>query len=106
MENMLSIINAQIQANNLKTLHKVKIVVGSLTGIVPESLDFCWQICTENSNYAGAALEIEQRQAAALCSKCGREYPLKEDYSCPLCAGGIGQIIAGKELYIDYLEGD
>ena len=106
VDNLMQVINNQMTEHNIQQLNKVKIVVGELTGIVPETLEFCWQVYTEDSPYRGAQLEIEKLPAIAVCNKCANEYLINESPSCPKCGGGIKAIVSGKELFVDYIEGE
>jgi len=106
MQNILEIINTQIKEYNLKKISNVKIVAGELTGVVPEIMEFCWQVCTENTPCAGAKLEIEKLPARALCRECSHEYDFLEKLSCPRCGGGIKKVLSGKELYVNFIEGE
>lgn len=108
IDNLLAIINEQVELNNLTKVSKVQLVIGELTGVVPDVMCFCWEVCTENTLLQGAELSIDQQPAVALCSKCGKEYKLKKctDYSCPRCGGAIKEFVSGKELYVDFIEGE
>ncbi len=106
IENMLHVIDSQMKEHNIKHLNKVKIVVGELSGVVPDVLQFCWQVSTEGSDLELTVLELEQKPAIAICNCCNKEYSLKETPACPRCGGGVKEIISGKELYIDYIEGE
>lgn len=106
LDNMLDVINCQMKEHNIKALKKVKIIVGELTGVVPEVLEFCWQLSVENSPHEEAVLEIEKVKAAALCSKCANEYLISLGPACNNCGGGAREILSGRELYVDYIEGE
>ncbi|OGD74490.1 MAG: hypothetical protein A2Y64_01935, partial [Candidatus Coatesbacteria bacterium RBG_13_66_14] len=51
-------------------LLKVKLLLGRLTGFVPESLEFCYGALTEGSRLAGSELEIERRDGRVRCEGC------------------------------------
>ncbi len=106
VDNVLEIVTAQAQEHGLKEIKRIKIVIGDLAGIVPDVFSFCWEVSTESTRYAGAVLEIETKPALAVCNKCAKEYVISESLACPYCAGGIKEIISGKELYVDFIEGD
>lgn len=105
VSNMLAVIESNAVENKIQKVKRVKVVIGELSGVVVDSLEFCWQISTENTFMEGAEFEIEKKPALALCSKCGREYKFTEELSCPECGGAVQDIISGKELYVDYIEG-
>ncbi len=105
-DNMLNIVNIHKKKHELTRVSRVRVVVGELTGIVPESLEFCWQVCTEETPIEGAFLEIEKEPALALCNGCAEEYSFTTSLECPKCRGGIERVVSGKELYVDFIEGE
>ena len=106
LDNMLDVINFQMKEHNIKALKKVKIVVGELTGVAPDVLEFCWDLSIENSSYKEAILEVEKIKAVAICSKCTNRYLFSLGPVCNNCGGGVKEILSGRELYIDYIEGE
>ncbi len=108
IDNLLAIVNEQVKLNNLKKVNRVQLVVGELTGVVPDVMRFCWEVCTENTPLQGAELSIDWQPAVALCEKCDKEYEVKKqmDYSCPRCGGAIKDFVSGKELYVDFIDGE
>lgn len=107
VENLVSAVGEQVVQHKLKQVTKVKVVAGELTGVVPDVLRFCWQVYTENiPACSGAELDIEQKPAVARCRSCAAEFEMRHNFSCPRCGGGIERVVSGKELYIDYIEGE
>ncbi|HNU71400.1 MAG TPA: hydrogenase maturation nickel metallochaperone HypA [Thermodesulfobacteriota bacterium] len=105
MQNIVSTVQEYAQANGIDRVVKIIIEVGSLSGVVPESLEFCFELCIADSTLAGSKLEIQRREAVAHCRYCGEEFPLVEnDYCCPKCKEADWSIISGRELIIKGLE--
>ena len=42
------------------TISCVRLEVGELSGVVPDSLHFCFELATEGTSLQGASLEIKQ----------------------------------------------
>ena len=42
------------------TIRCVRLEVGALTGVVPDSLRFCFELATEGTSLQGASLEITE----------------------------------------------
>lgn len=80
----------------------VSIQVGTLTGIVPEALQFCWELATENGLLQGSQLDIQTVDATGYCGQCDTERPLTnlQSMRCPICQTPIGQISGGNDLEI------
>ncbi len=85
----------------------VTIEVGSLAGVVPEALEFCFEACSKGTLLEGAQLLIERVPARGRCLDCGREFPLEELLACcPDCNSAAGEILAGEELRVKEMEID
>ncbi len=106
-QQLLHIVEQTARANMLKKVAEIKIVVGEMMAVVPEALEFSFQVLSRDTLAAGAKLVIEEQQALSKCSHCQITYPwLEYGYRCPSCSSLGGTIIQGRDLYIDYLEGD
>lgn len=93
------------RAHNISRVARVKLVVGRLTAALPDALQFAFEALSPGTIFEGAELEIEEVDIRLRCPACGRETVVKEiTYWCPAC-GTRAEIVAGKELYIDYFEG-
>jgi hydrogenase nickel incorporation protein HypA/HybF len=81
---------------------KVSIQVGTLTGLVPEALEFAWGFAADNSILKDSRLDIQVVDAVGYCTQCGEEQPLTNLNSirCPVCRTPITQITGGNELEI------
>ena len=84
----------------------VTIQVGALTGLVPEALQFAWDMATENSRLQGSRLNIEWIDAAGYCSECKADRTITnlQSFRCPVCRTLIEQIVGGNEMEILTME--
>ena len=57
--NIVKIVLQQPQVSNLQTVKCVKLIVGDLTGIVSESLIFCFELASRGTAAQGSRLKIE-----------------------------------------------
>jgi hydrogenase nickel incorporation protein HypA/HybF len=82
------------------TVTGVRLEIGALSGVVPDSLRFCFDLATEGTALAGAQLDIAEPAARCHCRGCGRDF--SPDGPFPLCPCGSGDIavLAGEELRI------
>ncbi|GAA2745752.1 MULTISPECIES: hydrogenase maturation nickel metallochaperone HypA [Kitasatospora] len=81
---------------------RVRLQVGELAGVVPQALDFCFELACTGTLVEGAALETEQVAARARCTPCATEWAvgMPPDLGCPSCAGGDVELLSGRELQI------
>ena len=83
----------------------VTLEIGDLAGVVPESIEFCFDACIRGTLLEGAALTIEQVPARGRCHGCGAEFPLHALFDpCPDCGGFGVELLAGAELRVKELE--
>lgn len=86
-------------------VHSIRLKVGKLTAVVPESLRFCFEIASRESPLAGAALLIDEIPVRARCGDCGKEWTLDApSFSCRACHSGSLTLLSGRELDIDAIE--
>lgn len=83
----------------------VQLRIGQLRQIVPDSLEFCWSIVSEQRSLAGSTLDIEHVRAVIECSECGSRTELAAPVMvCPACSGGLVNVVAGQEFLITSIE--
>ncbi|MDI6870452.1 MAG: hydrogenase maturation nickel metallochaperone HypA [Bacillota bacterium] len=101
---IVDIVQAELAKRSLTRATEVKVVVGELSNVVPEALEFCWEVATQETPAAGSKLVIETRPVTAECRACGHRFAV-ENYSflCPACGSGDTQQTGGNELYIEHL---
>lgn len=74
--------------------------IGALSGVVADSLRFCFDLATDGTNLAGAHLEISEPAAQCRCGTCGREFePGGPFMICP-CGSTDVSVLSGEQLTI------
>jgi len=83
------------------TISCVRLEVGALSGVVPDSLRFCFDLATEGTSLQGASLEITETPGRCRCRSCGREFAPEHPpiLLCP-CGSADAEVLAGHELTI------
>lgn len=78
------------------------IVLGQLSSIVDDSVQFYWDMVSEGTLCAGARLHFERVPATLACLDCGTTYTLQGGLAaCPHCAGSRVRVTAGEEFRLD-----
>lgn len=88
-------------ATRITDLH---LVIGQLSSIVDDSVQFYWDIVSENTLAAGSRLHFRRVPAELTCLDCGARYAPGSADSCPACGSTRAQITAGEEFYLDSIE--
>ena len=79
---------------------QVHLDIGALSGVVADSIRFCFDLATEGTGLEGATLEITQPPAQCRCRACGTDF--LPDSPIVLCACGSADVavLGGEELRI------
>ena len=85
----------------------VRVRVGHLRQVVPDTLGFCFGVVARESVCAGARLELEAVPAVLRCAPCEHEWELAGPlFRCPGCAGCDVVVVRGEELEVESIEID
>lgn len=86
---------------------KVRLTLGAMAGVVPDSLEFCFGAITQGTQIEGAVLEIERMPLTARCGNCGREGEIEPTlFACPSCGSNRLTILTGREMQVRDIEVD
>jgi hydrogenase nickel incorporation protein HypA/HybF len=87
---------------------EVRLKVGALSAVVPDSLEFCWGIAVEGTRLEGARLAVDLLPVVVHCEPCGQDVQLDgvQSLRCPQCGEPSFDLRQGRELEIDSVEID
>ncbi len=102
-ESILEIVERHATAAGATRVTHIRLVVGDFTGFVPDSIQFYFDILSKDTLAEGARLEIRRQPGRIRCQGCGHVYEPADGqiWVCPECGGLGGDIVAGKEMYIE-----
>ena len=90
-----------------RRVRAVEVKVGHLRQVVPDSLEFSFELVVSGTPLEGAELRIEEVPAVGVCGRCGSRSRLD---SFPLACRGCGsldiELVEGEELLVEALELD
>ena len=105
MEAALETAAQKTRAAGATRIHRLKLRVGKLSGVVPEALRFAFDALKEKSPAARAELEIEEVPATCWCADCAAEFETADlTYECPRCHQPSGDLRRGREMELASLE--
>jgi hydrogenase nickel incorporation protein HypA/HybF len=82
---------------------RVRMEVGRLVAVLPDSLRFCFDACAEGTPVEGAVLEILETPGRAVCDDCLSIVDLTAPFGVCACGGSL-RIVAGQELCVKDME--
>jgi len=96
---------AENQQANVARVLRVRIVIGKLRQVVPDTMRLAFESLARGTVAENAQLEMDFRDISAECSDCGWAGVLSACvFLCPQCSGRNVQLTGGRELYLDQIE--
>lgn len=104
-EGILKIATEAAGGRPITTIH---LVVGELSSIVDDSVQFYFDMLSKGTLAEGAVLDFERRPAAMRCWDCGRSFEVRAPLpvACVYCAGVRLEVTGGRELRVESIEVD
>jgi hydrogenase nickel incorporation protein HypA/HybF len=85
---------------------EVRLRVGALASVVPESLEFCYGIASEGTPLEGSRLVVNVLPVVMHCAACSEDVELEgvQSFRCPKCGEPSSDMRQGRELEIESIE--
>jgi hydrogenase nickel incorporation protein HypA/HybF len=100
-----ALLELALQHAGTNRIAAVHVVVGQLSSVVDESVQFYWDLISAGTPAAGAQLHFRRVPAVFRCADCRHEYtPGAEVLACPACGSVCVSLIRGDELYLEALD--
>jgi hydrogenase nickel incorporation protein HypA/HybF len=104
-QNIVEIIQQHVPESEWERVAAVRLKIGAVAGIVPESLEFSFQAITTESLLSHARLEIEFVPFRIHCHACNTTLENEAGFMlCSTCGSTDTKILSGSELYITEIE--
>ncbi len=104
-ESILSIADQAAKDNHSSKVTDIYLLIGQLSSIVDDSVQFYWDHISQGTTCEGAILHFDRRPAVLECKTCGHQYPLGEILQpCPNCQSTDIFIESGEELLVDHID--
>lgn len=86
-------------------VRRIRLQIGRLQMVVPDSLEFSFQLVSDGTSAAEAVLEIEEVPAHFLCRQCGIESELNHPpFTCLRCGTSDVIVESGDQVLVDEVE--
>jgi len=104
-ESILDIAKRHAIESNAKNVSQINIVVGQLSSIVNDSVQFYWDIISKDTICEKAQLSFTRIPAKLQCEICGEQYTIDQELSaCPKCGSFNVKVLSGEEFWLDSIE--
>lgn len=106
-ESVLEIALRYAQQAGATRVTDLYLVIGQLSSIVDDSVQFYWDIIAKDTLAEGARLHFRRIPAEFLCLDCGHSYaPGDEILACPNCQSVRIKVTAGDEFRLESIDID
>ena len=104
-QNIVEIIQDHVPSDGLRRVRNVKLKIGELAGVVPDSLEFCFDAITDQTPMRDAVLVVEHIPFVIECRTCGSASTNGAGIIlCARCGSQETKMISGNELLVTAIE--
>ena len=104
-QSIVQISNEEALKHEAKKITEIRLKIGELSGLVPESLQIYFEMISQGTLCEGAKIVVEKIAIRFMCNDCGNESGVVGGiYKCPKCDSKNIKIINGNEYMIDSME--
>ncbi len=104
-QSIVGIVESAVPAEQAAEVRAVRVRVGLLSGVVAESLEFCFSVIVAETPLRGAKLLIESVPASSECRDCLQRFTVEElIFVCPSCGSTNIALVTGTELQVAEIE--
>ncbi|MGD9160976.1 MAG: hydrogenase maturation nickel metallochaperone HypA [Desulfobacteraceae bacterium] len=102
---LLALALEDAKKDNAQRIIGIKLVIGELTGVEKDAVNFYFGFMAKGTVAEGASLEFKYIKPQLRCRDCDIIFPRSGlEFNCPKCNKKAIEIIGGRELYIDSME--
>lgn len=104
-ESILEIATRHAAQQNATRITDLHIVMGEWSSMIDDSIQFYWDVLSENTTAFGAKLHFRRVPVALSCKDCQQEYhPTNRELICPNCNGTRIQVKNGEEFFLESID--
>ncbi len=104
-ESVLEITLRHAQAAGATNVTHIYLVIGQLSSVVDDSVQFYWDIVSKGTPAEGAQLHFRRIPTELVCLECDLQYqPAEGSLACPACQSSNVNVKAGGEFYLEAIE--
>jgi hydrogenase nickel incorporation protein HypA/HybF len=99
-----SVVESVLERTGDRRVTTVRVQVGQLAGVMPDALQFCWDLATAGTPLESAQLEIESPHGRARCRDCEQDFVVDDLILLCHCGSADVEVVAGRELQVMSVE--
>jgi hydrogenase nickel incorporation protein HypA/HybF len=99
-----SVVDAIVDKVGDEPVTGIRLEIGRLSGVVVDSIRFCFEIVADGTGLQGARLDIDEPVGRAYCRDCDDEFALDEPVMLCPCGSANLEVLSGQQLRIISVE--
>ena len=104
-ESILNLALKYAQKEGACQVTDITLVIGSLSSIVDDSVQFYWDMISQGTICEKARLHFERILATMQCNQCGKQFKLTDElHPCPCCGSMNLKTLSGDEFHMESIE--
>lgn len=104
-QSIVDIVKQHVPSDLEGEVRSVKIALGEHSGVVPESLEFCFETIVSETLLEGTKLIMQRVPVRSECRDCRRTFENSEmRRTCVFCDGKDLRFVSGTELHVIEVE--
>jgi hydrogenase nickel incorporation protein HypA/HybF len=104
-ESVLEIACKHAEKAQAKKVTDIYLVIGKLSSIVDDSVQFYWDFISKGTVCEEATLHFKRTPAILVCLDCDQKYQLEEELTpCPNCGSARIRVVSGDEFNLESIE--
>jgi hydrogenase nickel incorporation protein HypA/HybF len=93
------------QAAAGRPVERVRVDIGHLRQVVPDTLSHSWEMVVFGTPLEGVPLEVREVPAVIECRRCGTRTQLDDPiFRCGTCGSSETTVVSGEELFVTSLD--
>jgi len=105
-QNILKIALDYGEKSNATQITDLFVVIGQLSSVIDESIQFYWGMIAKDTIAEGAKLHFKRIPARLECTECETVYMIEDGEltTCPECDSAKIKVLAGKEFQLESIQ--
>lgn len=107
-QSIVNIVCDEARKHKLKKVNEIRLKIGEISGLVPDCIQYYFDIISENTIAKGAVIKIEKIPLKMKCKNCGftANFDVFNGSKCIECDSNELTRVSGNEFYIDSIEAE
>jgi hydrogenase nickel incorporation protein HypA/HybF len=107
-QSLLNLTLKHAETAGAKQVNQLNIVIGQMSSVVDESVQFYWDFVAKGTIAEGAKLNFERVPATLHCANCNSQFTLNgsENFLCPNCQSAQVKVVGGDDFRLDSIDVD